>query len=458
MHHSPLYENSMPLSAPTILLVDDDASYRNAAAAHATLKGCKVIPAATYAEAQAAASAHEYDLALVDLDLPDGNGLDLLNDIALARAGQAVVVTAFPTMDTAVRAVKSAAIDYLIKPIRGAQLNELFDRAIASAAQRQGEPEPDKVGALIGKSGAMRHVFAAITRVASTDATVLISGESGTGKELAARALHELSGRKGDFVAVNCGAVAHELLPSELFGHARGSFTGAIREHAGFFEQAQGGTLFLDEFTEMPLALQTHLLRVLEERKITRVGADKSRSIDVRVIAACNRDPFSAVQEGMLRSDLYYRLMDFPIHMPPLRERVGDIALLAAHFLRQLNQRYAAHLQFAPGTLESLERYAWPGNVRELRHRIQRAFVLAEDVVDLSLLPPPPGSPGRDSGALNMEVGMTLEQVERRMLMTTLAHYGYDKVRAAQVLGISTKTIYNKLARYAASDEATRRT
>lgn len=446
----------MPTNTPTVLLIDDDAAYRTAAVARATLKGCNVVPAATYAEAQAAAGAHAYDLALVDLDLPDGNGLDLLDHIALARRGRAIVITAFPTVDTAVRAVKSTAIDYLIKPIRGAKLNELLDEAIASAAQRHDENGPDHMGALIGRSRAMRQVFASISRVAATDATVLVSGESGTGKELAARALHDLSRRKGSFVAVNCGAVASELLPSELFGHARGSFTGAVREHAGFFEQAQGGTLFLDEFTEMPPTLQTHLLRVLEERRVRRVGSDVSRNVDVRVIAACNRDPWDAVQHGQLRADLYYRLMDFPIRLPPLRERAGDIPLLAKHFLAQLNQRYATELHFAPGAIEELERYAWPGNVRELRHRIQRAFVLAEDMVDISLLPPQE-TLAHDAGALNIHVGMTLEEVERRMLMSTLAHYGYDKAHTAKVLGISIKTIYNKLARYAMIDEATRR-
>lgn len=434
--------------APTVLLVDDDVVYRNATAAHAVRRGCRVIPAGTYAEAMAAAAAHDYDLALVDVDLPDGNGLDLLGSIALSRSGQAVVVTGYPTVDTAVRAVQSPAIDYLIKPIRSAKLNELLDRAMACAAQREGAAhQADKASGLIGHSRVIRSVLSSIHRVAATDATVLITGESGTGKELAARAVHELSGRTGPFVAVNCGAVASDLLPSEMFGHARGSFTGAVRDHAGYFEQAQQGTLFLDEFTEMPLALQAHLLRVLEERRVTRVGSDRSRNVDVRVIAACNRDPIDAVNDGLLRADLYYRLMDFPIHLPPLRDRTEDIPELADHFLDKLNQRYACQRVFAPGSIDELARHPWPGNVRELRHCIQRAFVMAEDKVDLTNLPSF-GSPGHDAANLTMHVGMTLEEVERRVLLTTLAHFNYDKVRTARVLGVSTKTIYNKLARY----------
>jgi len=440
--------------APTILLVDDDPGCLQATSAHAKLKGCKVITATSFAAASDAAMAHTYDLALVDISLPDGNGLDLIECIALSRHGQAIVLTGYPTVDSAIRTVRLPAADYLVKPIRGEQLEELLDRARASAALRhaEGAREP-RCGALIGHSRAMRALFDKIERVAPMDITVLIHGESGTGKELAARAVHELSGRKGRFVAVNCGAVAPELLPSEMFGHERGSFTGAVRDHAGYFEQAEGGTLFLDEFTEMPLALQTHLLRVLEERRVTRVGSHKSQPVDVRVVAACNRVPAEAVDQGLLRQDLYYRLMDFPIRMPALREHPEDIPYIAAHLLNQLNERYETAKQFSAEAVARLMAHHWPGNVRELRHVIQRAFVLAEETIEVPASPEAMEAPLRDKTRFDMHVGMSLEEMEKRALLGTLEYFNHDKARTADVLGISLKTIYNKLARYASSDE-----
>ncbi|MBT2118675.1 sigma-54 dependent transcriptional regulator [Dyella sp. LX-66] len=439
--------------APTILLVDDDPGCLQATTAHAKLKGCKVVTAASFAAASDAATAHTYDLALIDVSLPDGDGLDLLERIALSRHGQAIVLTGYPTVDTAIRTVRLPAADYLVKPMRGEKLDELLDLARASAALRHAADEHrTQCGALIGHSRTMRAVFEKIERVAPMDITVLIHGESGTGKELAARAVHELSGRKGRFVAVNCGAVAPELLPSEMFGHERGSFTGAVRDHAGYFEQAEGGTLFLDEFTEMPLALQTHLLRVLEERRVTRVGSHHSQPVDVRVVAACNRVPAEAVDQGLLRQDLYYRLMDFPIRMPALREHPDDIPYVAAHLLERLNERYGTGKQFSADAMTRLLAHHWPGNVRELRHVIQRAFVLAEDAIDIPASLEAMDAPLRDRTRFDMHVGMSLEEMEKRALLGTLEYFNYDKARTADVLGISLKTIYNKLARYASND------
>jgi len=444
----------MTFIAPTILVVDDDPGCLQATSAHAKLKGCKVVSAASFAAATDAATAHTYDLALVDVSLPDGNGLDLLERIALSRHGQAIVVTGYPTVDSAIRTVRLPAADYLVKPIRGDKLDELLDRARASAALRHAaDDQRTHCGALIGHSRAMRTVFEQIERVAPLDLTVLIHGESGTGKELAARALHELSARAGRFVAVNCGAVAPELLSSEMFGHERGSFTGAVRDHAGYFEQAEGGTLFLDEFTEMPLALQTHLLRVLEERRVTRVGSHKSQPVDVRVVAACNRVPAEAVDQGLLRQDLYYRLMDFPIRMPALREHPEDIPYIAARLLSLLNERYETAKQFSPDAVTRLMAHHWPGNVRELRHVIQRAFVLAEDDIEMPSSLDAMEGPLRDKTRFDMHVGMSLEEMEKRALLGTLEYFNHDKARTADVLGISLKTIYNKLARYAANDE-----
>ena len=445
--------------APTILLVDDDPGCLQATTAHAKLKGCKVISADSFAAAADAATAHTYDLALIDVSLPDGNGLDLLERIALSRHGQAIVLTGFPSMDSAIRTVRLPAADYLVKPIRGDKLDELLDQARASAALRHAAEDQHRThcGALIGHSRAMRAVFDKIERVAPLDITVLIHGESGTGKELAARAVHELSGRAGRFVAVNCGAVAPELLSSEMFGHERGSFTGAVRDHAGYFEQAEGGTLFLDEFTEMPLALQTHLLRVLEERRVTRVGSHKSQPVDVRVVAACNRVPAEAVDQDLLRQDLYYRLMDFPIRMPALREHPEDIPYVAARLLERLNERYGTGKQFSADAMTRLMAHHWPGNVRELRHVIQRAFVLAEDVIEVPAALDAIEAPLRDRTRFDIHVGMSLEEMEKRVLLGTLEYFNHDKARTADVLGISLKTIYNKLARYASTDELARK-
>ena len=444
----------MSAIAPTILLIDDDPGYLQATSAHAKLKGCKVVSATSFAAASDAAAAHTYDLALVDVSLPDGSGLDLLDRIALSRHGQAVVVTGYPTVDSAIRTVRLAAADYLVKPIRGEKLDELLDKARASAALRHASAGHGTCcGELIGHSRVMRELFEKIERVAPMDITVLIHGESGTGKELAARALHDLSGRQGRFVAVNCGAVAPDLLPSEMFGHERGSFTGAIRDHAGYFEQAQGGTLFLDEFTEMPLSLQTHLLRVLEERRVTRVGSHKSQAVDVRVVAACNRVPAEAVDQGILRQDLYYRLMDFPIRMPSLREHPEDIPYIAAHMLDRLNERYGTDKPFSADAMTRLMAHHWPGNVRELRHVIQRAFVLAEDRIDIPTVLDTMEGPLRDKTRFDMHVGISLEEMEKRVLLGTLEYFHQDKARTAEVLGISLKTIYNKLARYASSEE-----
>lgn len=304
-------------------------------------------------------------------------------------------------------------------------------------------------GELVGESACMRSVFQQIRRVATSELTVLLEGESGTGKELAARAIHTLSGRRGAFVAINCGAVAPELLANVLFGHERGSFTGAIDEHRGLFEQAGHGTLFLDEVTEMPYALQAHLLRALESGVIRRIGSQREREVDCRVVAATNRDSQSAVREGALREDLYYRLSDFPLRLPPLRERPGDIFLLAQHFLAALNSRHGTARHFAPDTDIKLQVHAWPGNVRELKQIIGRTYLLGdEEVLRVELPEREVLDHAERAGSVAFRVGMSFEEVEQRMLRETLRYFDNDKARAAAALGISLKTIYNRLARY----------
>jgi DNA-binding NtrC family response regulator len=301
---------------------------------------------------------------------------------------------------------------------------------------------------MLGRSERMQTLFEQIRRVAPLDVCVIAHGESGTGKELVAHAIHDLSGRKGAFVAVNCGAVAAELLSSHLFGHERGAFTGALQSHAGFFEQANGGSLFLDEVTEMPAALQVFLLRVLETRVLTRVGGTREIPVDVRVIAACNRDPAQAVADGRLRADLYYRLNEFPIEVPPLCERREDIPLLAAHFLERLNERYGTSRRFNAESLRNLAERPWPGNVRELRHAVQRHYILANDDEIAIHSDPAPRSIAESDGSIRFAVGMTFDDVEREMLLKTLASCNNNKRQAARALGITAKTIYNRLLRY----------
>jgi two-component system, NtrC family, response regulator AtoC len=312
-------------------------------------------------------------------------------------------------------------------------------------------------GGLIGVSRAMLSVHDLVRRVARTDAPVMISGETGTGKEVVAQAIHSLSRRREQpFLPVNCGAVSVTLSESELFGHERGSFTGAERLHRGYFERADRGTLFLDEIAEMPLDLQVKLLRVLESSAVGRVGGTTAHKVDVRVIAATNRPPGEAVAEGRLREDLFYRLNVLTIDLPPLRERGADVLLLAERFLAELNLAEQTAKAFTPPCLERLRQYHWPGNVRELRNVVQRSFVQAEDVeLDCAFLPRRDWVESRDEACVSSEapslvvpLGSTLAEVERRLLLATLAHVGGDKIAAAAVLGVSLKTMYNRLREY----------
>ncbi len=311
----------------------------------------------------------------------------------------------------------------------------------------------DGSGALIGRSAAMQHLFDQIRRVAPTKASVLIVGESGTGKELVARELHDRSLRaEQPFIAVNCGAIPANLIEAELFGYERGSFTGAIRSHAGYFERAAGGTLFLDEITEMPLEMQVKLLRVLESGRMMRVGGDREIPVECRVIAATNRDPNRAVTEGRMRSDLLYRIAVFPLYIPLLREREDDAELLARHFLAQLNVEEGTDKRLSADSLVCLRQHSWPGNVRELRNAVQRAFILADEELQLRQVVSKPMvvSLMSDARALRIPVGTALAEAERWMIIATLKECGGNKTRAAALLGVSLKTLYNRLNEYRA--------
>jgi DNA-binding NtrC family response regulator len=287
--------------------------------------------------------------------------------------------------------------------------------------------------------------------VAPTEATAFLIGESGTGKELAAETLHRLSKRrKGPYLPLNCGAVSPTLIESEIFGHEKGSFTGAQRQHRGYFERASGGTLFLDEITEMPIELQVKLLRVLETGRIMRVGGDREVEVNVRVIAATNRNPEDAVKDGKLREDLFYRLKVFPITLPPLRDREGDIETLAQYFLHNLNKREGTAKRFSVDTMERLRTHHWPGNVRELQNVVQRAFILGDQEITPDCLPAELGGETQLAGPnLHLKVGTSLEDAERRLILATLDQYEGDKKVTAEVLGISLKTLYNRLNQYA---------
>jgi DNA-binding NtrC family response regulator len=324
-------------------------------------------------------------------------------------------------------------------------------------------------GSLLGKSAVMQEVFRLIERVGPTDAGVLLTGESGCGKELAARMIHECSPRRGKpFIAINCGAIPSGLIEAELFGYEKGSFTGAVRAHAGVFERAQGGTLLLDEVTEMPLDMQTRLLRVLESRKFYRVGANTEYSCDVRVIAATNRCPLTAVQAGQLREDLLYRLAVFPIDLPPLRSRGDDVELLANHFLSELNAQAMTQKHLSAHARMTLKQHSWPGNVRELRNCIERAFILGDGALELAPLiqntaraadaaaageQAASNTEAADRGRLDIRVGSRIHDMERSLIEATLDYFKGNKRRAADTLGCSLKTLYNKLNGYSQSQE-----
>ena len=331
-------------------------------------------------------------------------------------------------------------------------------------------PIAAEAGSLLGNSAAMQEVFRLIERVGPTEAGVLLTGESGSGKELAAQMIHQCSARRAKpFIAINCGAIPAGLIEAELFGYEKGSFTGAVRAHAGVFERAHGGTLLLDEVTEMPLEMQTRLLRVLESRKFYRVGASIEYTCDVRVIAATNRCPLTAVQAGQLREDLLYRLAVFPIDLPPLRSRGDDVELLANHFISQLNAQAMSQKRLSGHARMILKQHSWPGNVRELKNCIERAFILGDSVLELAPLiqngnsrsgesvsvssdPANFGYPA-DRGRLDIRVGSRIHDMERSLIEATLDYFKGNKRRAADALGCSLKTLYNKLNGYSQSQE-----
>jgi len=447
---------------PVALIVDDEPRSLSAMTELVEKEGFSVSSAGSLAEARDAIAKAHPDVVLIDLMLPDGNGLELLQDMDPARRTEVILITGHASVDSAVAALRTGVLDYLTKPVDVRRLKTVLANVLRTLALkeeigslREELRELGRFGRLIGSSGVMQKVYDLVVKVAPTDATVFLVGESGTGKEEVAATIHELGRRRSQpFLPVNCGAVPPNLIESELFGHERGSFTGATQLHRGYFERVSRGTLFLDEITEMPLELQVKLLRVLETGTLLRVGGDEPISVDVRVIAASNRSPEQAVKEGKFREDLLYRLNVFPILLPPLRDRNGDIDLLAEYFLSQLNREEGTNKKFSLGSRRKMADYAWPGNVRELKNMIRRAYILSEDLVEMDALPTgpvPSAAPSSPAAPDGIQVGMSLSEIERHFILATLEHFGGDKRKAAEVLGISLKTIYNRLNNYSAA-------
>ena len=447
---------------PVALIVDDEAKSLAAMTELVEKEGFSTMSAGSLAEARDQLAQTRPDVILVDQMLPDGNGLDLLQALEPGPRPEIILITGHASVDSAVAALRVGVLDYLTKPVDIRRLKTVLANVSRTLALKEeigslrGElRELGRFGRLIGNSQIMQKVYDLVVKVAPTEATVLLVGESGTGKEEVAATIHELGRRRGQaFLPVNCGAVPANLIESELFGHERGSFTGATQLHRGYFERVSRGTLFLDEITEMPLELQVKLLRVLETGILLRVGGDEPISVDVRVIAASNRPPETAVKEGKFREDLLYRLNVFPIVLPPLRDRGSDINLLAEHFLAQINREEGTSKKFGAAALRRMGAYSWPGNVRELKNMIRRAFILSEDVVEMDALPVGPAAravSGAPSSNDAMHVGMSLAEIERHFILATLERFGGDKRKAAEVLGISLKTIYNRLNNYSAT-------
>jgi two-component system, NtrC family, response regulator AtoC len=441
---------------PHILIVDDDRETVESLAELAKADGFTVAKADCLRSARAHLVRQPPDVLLTDLQLPDGEGTSLVADLEQPENTEVVVFTGHASMESAIRALRAGATDYLLKPIDIARLKSILDRVPRSQDLHAeiGELRDElrklgRFGHILGNSPTMQQLYEQLARVSPTSATVLLVGESGTGKELCAQTIHEMSRRKRHpFLPVNCGAVSPQLIESELFGHEKGSFTGADRQHKGFFERANGGTIFLDEITEMPMDLQVKLLRVLETGTFMRVGTSTPLATDVRIIAATNRSPEKAVTDGRLREDLYHRLNVFPVNIPPLRERGTDIELLAQYFLDQHNREQGTKKTFSRAAIAKLYSHTWPGNVRELKNYVQRAFILSDTVIEPDMATSNFVEPD-NAEVLTVRIGTPLEEIERRVTFATLASCGNVKRRAAEILGISLKTLYNRLEAYA---------
>jgi two-component system, NtrC family, response regulator HydG len=446
------------MAVPRALIVDDDLEVLEVLAEFVKREGFVASVASTIGQAREEIAANPPDILLVDIQLPDGSGLELLEGLHAAADPEVVLITGNASVETAVDALRRGVTDYLTKPVDFARLKMALAN-LARALEMKGQighlraelRKLGRFGPLVGASPAMQKVYDLIGRVARSDASVFITGETGTGKEVVAQTIHDLSRRNKEvFLPVDCGAVSATLIESELFGHERGSFTGADRLHKGFFERAHRGTLFLDEITEMPAELQVKLLRVLETSTVTRVGGSRAVKVDVRIIAATNRRVEEALAAGKLRADLLYRLNVFPIALPPLRERGDDIERLAEHFLGELNAAEGRAKRLTPAGRERLRRHDWPGNLRELRNALQRGFLLADEGQDVELIVET-GVVETPSANLLMPVATSIAEAERLLILANLDKFDGDKKKVAAALQISLNTLYSRLSEYKAN-------
>jgi len=470
-----------------VLIVDDEVSQRSGLAAMVSAWGMTPETAADGHEALARLANFPADVIVTDLNMPGLDGFGFMQ--RLRDSGDmppTIVLTAYGSVENAIKTVHElGAYWFLEKPIQPASLELLLRRAGNHAGLRAEKRALERqlsykgsLGELVGTSGRMQEIFALLQQAGPSKACVLITGESGTGKELVARTLHMLSPRRqGPFVAINCAALPETLIESELFGHEKGSFTGASERRAGCFEVAQHGSLLLDEIGEMPMQTQAKLLRILEDSKVRRLGGKTEFEVDVRVVAATNKIPEEAVRGGHLREDLYYRLNVFHIHLPPLRERKEDVAPIAETLVSDLNRKHDCRVtELGPSVIEALQRHNWPGNVRELRNVLERAVILAgEGTIELKHLPnflqaqPAPAFAAAAAGSaaaapaqqkdgtappaegpdeIRFQIGTTVEEAEKGLILRTLEHTRNNKTRAAEILGISLKTLHNKLKEY----------
>jgi DNA-binding NtrC family response regulator len=459
-----------------VLIVDDDAGQRADLGDMLSSFGFEVAKASDGREALEMLGPFHPGVILTDLVMPRMDGFDLLKELA-ARGDRtpAIVLTGLGTIDQAVSVVHDLrAFWFLEKPVQPTVLRTLVDRAMQQSRLLDETERLNRqlsyqgvLGDLVGDSPAMQEIFSLIRQVAGTTASVLITGESGTGKELVARAIHQLSARAdGPFVAVNCAALPESLMESELFGHEKGAFTGAVERRAGCFEQAQGGTLLLDEIGEMPIATQAKLLRVLEESKVRRLAGTQQIPINVRVLAATNVQPEKAIQNNRMREDLFYRLNVFQLCLPPLRDRKKDIPAIASALIRNLNKKHSCRVaQLSSEVLERFQEYPWPGNVRELRNVLERSIIVAgEGEIHLRHLPNPlaptrPVSPQKeqqeeDDNILRVRIGDRLDEIEEAYIRMVLKYTNNHKTRTAEIVGVSLRTLHNKLQAYAGQKDA----
>lgn len=449
-----------------VLIVEDEENERSGLAELISAWGYRTDTAKDGLDGLEKASTWFPGIVVTDFKMPRMDGMELLQRLAEQPQPVAVVLlTAQGSIDVAVDAMKAGAYDFIQKPVDPARLRQILQNAarqrgtsLELEVTRKKLRDSGLFGHMVGASKAMQEVFHLTEMVAPSTASVLITGESGTGKEMVARTIHEMSPRKNKpFVAINCSAIPETLIESEIFGHEKGAFTGALERRAGCFELAEEGTLLLDEIGEMPAATQAKLLRVLEDRKLRRLGSKVETPVDVRVLAATNKVPEEAVARGELRGDLYYRLNVFNIHMPPLREHKEDLPQLVEALISDMNEKHGRNVAAVnDAVLQAFNSHNWPGNVRELRNTLERAIIVCDgSVIEPRHLPPNFGSSGlkvsaNDGGAggIRLEVGTTVEEAEKMLILKTLAATNNNKTRAAEILGISLKTLHNKLKEY----------